>query len=417
MDVQEIKFRVYFFIVCLIGSIIFIYAIRNIELEIWYLYLVWVLLFTFIEMQPISLNIKGKYSLSFPISLAVLLIYGTWFCIVVSGIGIILADVIGKRGWQKVLFNGSQFSISIFAAGTVYSYLNPPTSGSFAINEHIVPFVAAAITDIVVNFLLVEIIIALSNRIPLSSVIKIDWEMVALFLFSLAPMGLLMVILYTSEPWSTVLILPLLLLAHTGFENYLRLRKQARTTIELLADVVDKRDPYTASHSSRVADYAEKIANEMGLPYEQVENLVMASRVHDLGKIAVTDNILQKPGRLSDEEIIHMKTHPETGYEILNPLDIYKDLLSYVLYHHERMDGSGYPRGLNGKQIPLGARILAVADSYDAMTSDRPYRKAMSREEAIQELVSNSGKQFDPEVVNSFLKVLDNEKKARGEEI
>ncbi len=416
MDVQDIKFKTYFFVINLIGILIFLFAFVKINWDMWYFYFFWVLLFTFIEMKPISLNIKGKYSLSFPLSLAVLLIYGTWFCVIVSGLAIVIADAIAKRGWQKILFNCSQFSISILIAGTVYSKLSPPTNELFAINEHIIPFVAAAVTDIVVNFLLVEIIISLSNRIPLYSVIKMDWEMEALFLFSLAPVGLLMVILYTSEPWSTVLIVPLLLLAHNGFENYLRLRKQARTTIELLADVVDRRDPYTASHSSRVADYAVKIGNEMGLPYEQVEDLGMAGRVHDLGKIAITNDILQKPGRLSDAELRLMKTHPETGYKILYPLDIYKDLLSYVLCHHERMDGRGYPRGLTDHLIPLGARILAVADSFDAMTSDRPYRNAMSGEEAISELVNNSGKQFDPEVVDAFLKVWEKEKQTRGEE-
>lgn len=416
MDVQDLRFRIYFVVVAISGFLIFIFAIKNISWELWYFYLFWIILFTFVEMQPISLNIKGKYSLSFPLSLAVLMIYGTWFCIIVSGIAIILADTIGKRGWKKVLFNCSQFSISIFIAGAVYVKFSPPTSELFAINEHILPFVAAAVTDIVINFLLVEVIISLSSKIPLFSVIKMDWEMVALFLFSLAPIGLLMAILYTNEPWSSVLIVPLLLLAHNSFENYLRLRKQARTTIELLADVVDKRDPYTASHSSRVAAYAEQIGSEMGLPYERVEALRMAGMVHDVGKVAITNDILQKPGRLLDSEFNQMKTHPETGYNILCPLDIYKDLLLYVLYHHERMDGKGYPKGLAGQHIPLGARILAVADSFDAMTSDRPYRSAMSGEEAINELINNSGKQFDSEVVKAFLRVWEKEKQTRGEE-
>ncbi|KJS11346.1 MAG: hypothetical protein VR67_14560 [Peptococcaceae bacterium BRH_c8a] len=411
MDVQDLKFRVYFLVVVLAGLLILLISLINIDLNMWYVYIFWILVFMIIDIRPISLDIKGQVSLSFALSLALLLIHGTWFCIVVSSVGSVLTDILGKRGWQKNIFNCSQYSISIFAAGTIYSKLSPQTKEIFVINEHIIPFVFTAFTDIVFNFLLVAIIVALSYKIPLFSVIKKDLGMVALFLFSLAPMSLLIVVLYTNEPWSVILILPPLALAHNGFENYLKLRKQARTTIELLADVVDRRDTYTASHSSRVADYAEKIATEMGLPYEQVEKLGMAGRVHDLGKVAVDDSILQKNERLSDKEFKLMRTHSETGYNILSPLDMYKDLLSYVLYHHERIDGKGYPQGLIGNHIPLGARILAVADSYDAMTSSRPYRSAMSEEEAVQELIQNSGKQFDPEIVAAFISVW--EKKSR----
>jgi len=411
LDVQDLKFRVYFLVVVLAGLLILLISLINIDLNMWYVYIFWILVFMIIDIRPISLDIKGQVSLSFALSLALLLIHGTWFCIVVSSVGSVLTDILGKRGWQKNIFNCSQYSISIFAAGTIYSKLSPQTKEIFVINEHIIPFVFTAFTDIVFNFLLVAIIVALSYKIPLFSVIKKDLGMVALFLFSLAPMSLLIVVLYTNEPWSVILILPPLALAHNGFENYLKLRKQARTTIELLADVVDRRDTYTASHSSRVADYAEKIATEMGLPYEQVEKLGMAGRVHDLGKVAVDDSILQKNERLSDKEFKLMRTHSETGYNILSPLDMYKDLLSYVLYHHERIDGKGYPQGLIGNHIPLGARILAVADSYDAMTSSRPYRSAMSEEEAVQELIQNSGKQFDPEIVAAFISVW--EKKSR----
>jgi len=244
---------------------------------------------------------------------------------------------------------------------------------------------------------------------------KMDLGMSVLFLTSLAPISLLMVILYSREMWSVVLILPPLALAHNGFENYLKLRKQTRETIEFLADVVDKRDPYTASHSYRVANYVERIAKEMQLPYEQIERLVMAGRVHDLGKIGINDRILQKPNKLTDSEYKDMKTHPEIGYQVLSPLEMYKDILNIVLYHHERVDGKGYPRSLNSKNIPMGAKIIAVADSYDAMTSDRPYRKAMNEEDAIQELINCRGSQFEADVVDAFVRVLIREKQSRGE--
>jgi len=415
LNLQKVIFNIYFYGVTLSGLTILFVACKNFNPDLLQFYIIWITLTTIIEMRPVSLNTKGQVTLSFALNLAIMMIYGTWFSVITAGISNALVDLIGKRGWKKILFNSTQYSITLFAAGLVYFKFSPSTFDNFTINQHIIPFILAACTYVFVNFLLVSVIVSLSYKIPLLDVIKMDLGMMILFLTSLAPISLLMAILYTNEPWSVVLVLPPLALAHNGFENYLNLRKQARTTFELLADAVDKRDPYTASHSFRVAAYAEKIAEEMGLPFEQKENIAIAGRVHDIGKIGISDTILQKPGKLTEIEYSKMKTHPKTGYEILSPLELYKGALSFVLYHHERMDGKGYPSGLTGQSIPLGARILAVADSFDAMTSNRPYRKAMSDDEAVKELMRNRGTQFDPEVVDAFIRVWKKEKQSGGE--
>lgn len=414
MDWRKIGFNLYFFSISIIGVSIFIFSICNLNINM-YLYLLWIVLFVAIEMRPISLDVKGQVSLGFALNLAILMIYGTWSSIFVTGVGSAIADIIGKRGWQKAVFNSAQYSISLLIAGMVYMKLCPSSMETFTIGHHIIPFIFTALTFVIINFLLVVIIVSLSFRISLKDVVMMDLGMMTLFLTSLAPMSLLMTILYTNEPWSIILILPPLALAHNGFENYLKLRKQTRSTIELLAEVVDRRDPYTASHSARVAAYAEQIAKEMGLSYELVNDVIMAGRVHDLGKVAISDEILLKSEPLTDVEYKEMKKHPEIGYNILSPLDMYKKMLSFVLYHHERVDGRGYPRGLQGTNIPLGARILAVADSFDAMTTNRPYRKAMCEEAAIEELIKNRTMQFDPQVVDAFVRVWTREKKARGE--
>ncbi|WP_238456564.1 HD-GYP domain-containing protein [Desulfotruncus arcticus] len=361
-------------------------------------------------MRPLSLDGKSLVTLGIVFSLAILMIYGTWSSIIATGIGSAVADIIGKRGWQKVIFNSSQYSISLLAAGTIYAKLSPVTDEVFSISHHIIPFVFTATAFVVVNILLVAVIVSLSLKIALLDVIKMDEGMVTLFLISLAPLSLLLVVLYTSEPYSVILILPPLALAYVGFENYLKLSRQTRITFEHLAGIVDRRDNYTSMHSARVAAYAEQIAYAMGLSYGQVENLSMAGRVHDLGKIGVRDSVLLKPGALTDSEFEEMKKHTEIGYYILQPLEMYKEVLANVLYHHERVDGKGYPCGLKYDAIPLGARILAVADSFDAMTSDRLYRKAMSEEQAVQELIDNQGTQFDPQVVEAFIKAWKKEK-------
>jgi diguanylate cyclase (GGDEF)-like protein len=168
-----------------------------------------------------------------------------------------------------------------------------------------------------------------------------------------------------------------------------------------LARAVDARDVYTGSHSSRVADLAAKIAERMHLPGEEIELTRLAGSLHDLGKLAIPEEILRKPGPLTDAERLVLERHPQIGYRMLESLGV-DPVANWVLYHHERWDGAGYPEGLPGEHIPLGARIIFVADAYDAMTSDRVYRSRLSDEEALEELERCAGSQFDPSVVEAF---------------
>src|SRR3954451_6505228 len=173
-----------------------------------------------------------------------------------------------------------------------------------------------------------------------------------------------------------------------------------------LTEVLDIRDAGTASHSQTVGRYAEQIARGLGLSEELVERVKLAGILHDVGKIAVPDGVLRKPGPLDDDEFEQMKKHPEVGALIVDGADM-KDVASWVIAHHERPDGRGYPHGLIGDEIPLEARILAVADAYEAMTVDRVYRAALPVEKAREELVRCSGTQFDPRVVEVFLEALE----------
>ncbi|MGB9822898.1 HD domain-containing phosphohydrolase [Thermodesulfovibrio sp.] len=173
-----------------------------------------------------------------------------------------------------------------------------------------------------------------------------------------------------------------------------------------LADTIEKRDPYTAGHTKRVMDYSVATAIEMGLGEEEIEKLKLAAILHDIGKIGIRDSILLKTERLTDEEYKIIQNHAIYGAEILQHVRQLKDIIPGVKYHHEKFDGSGYPERLKAQEIPLIARIIAVADTFDAMTTDRPYRKGMSIEAAIQELKNNAATQFDSEVVEAFLKAL-----------
>jgi putative nucleotidyltransferase with HDIG domain len=195
-----------------------------------------------------------------------------------------------------------------------------------------------------------------------------------------------------------------------------RLRESYHGTLEALVNALDARDRETKGHSSRVTHYTLEVARRMGIKEGSPQwlDIQRGALLHDVGKIGVSDNILHKPSSLTDEEWAHMRRHPAVGYNMLKDVSFLSRASEIVYAHHERYDGKGYPRGLKGEEIPIGARMFAVADTFDAMTSDRPYRKAMSWEEARDEIARNSGTQFDPEVAEVFTELLE-EWAARGE--
>lgn len=184
-----------------------------------------------------------------------------------------------------------------------------------------------------------------------------------------------------------------------------RIKRGYEGTIKALVSAVDARDPYTRDHSARVAAYAVAIGRQMGWNEDQLAELELGAILHDVGKIGIRDNILQKPERLVRKERAAMEFHPEKGVTIIKDSDFLSCVIPCILHHHERFDGAGYPDGLHGVDLPLTVRILAVADTFDAMTTDRPYRQALSREEAVTEITRCAGSQFDPEVVDAFLHV------------
>ena len=176
------------------------------------------------------------------------------------------------------------------------------------------------------------------------------------------------------------------------------------SSIKALAETIDAKDPYTHGHAERVTDDALAIADEMDLSDDEKKRVLVGAILHDIGKIGIKDAVLSKPGRLSDEEKEMFDQHPDIGSKIMRPIKQLEDVIPMIRHHHEFYDGTGSPDKLKGEQIPLGARIIAVADTYDAMTSDRPYRKALSQEIAKGEINKVSGVQFDPRVVAAFNK-------------
>lgn len=175
--------------------------------------------------------------------------------------------------------------------------------------------------------------------------------------------------------------------------------------IECLVAALEARDVYTYGQSSRVADMVLDLSNKIGLTGSELENIHIAAHLHDIGKIGIPDRILNKQGILFPHEWAQVQQHPEIGYNILNKSPKLKSIAYIVLYHHERWDGKGYPKGLKGNNIPLGSRVIAVCDAVDAMTSARPYRPALTWEECFQEIVVNKGLQFDAVLVEAAVEL------------
>jgi HD-GYP domain-containing protein (c-di-GMP phosphodiesterase class II) len=179
--------------------------------------------------------------------------------------------------------------------------------------------------------------------------------------------------------------------------------------LSVLSGAIEARDPYTRGHSARVTDLAVAVGRRLGWSDERLRSLRVGGRLHDIGKLGVSDAVLSKAGRLDEDEFAQIRQHPRIGARILLRLAAFREALPCVLYHHERWDGRGYPSGKAGREIPVEARVLAIADAFDAMTSDRPYRRALTRGEALAEVERCAGSQFDPEIARVFLEVFGTE--------
>jgi len=175
--------------------------------------------------------------------------------------------------------------------------------------------------------------------------------------------------------------------------------------LSMLTRAIEARDPYTRGHSTRVTALAELVALRLGWGEERLKSLRIGGRLHDIGKLAIPDAVLSKEGRLEADELAQIQEHPKVGATLILRIAALRDAIPYVLYHHERWDGTGYPSGKAGEEIPVEARVLAVADAFDAMTSDRPYRPALSHDEALAEVERCAGTQFDPKIARIFLEL------------
>ncbi|MDP2211199.1 MAG: HD-GYP domain-containing protein [Candidatus Aquicultor sp.] len=379
-------------------------------------------LFIFVaDSFTISLPKNASISVSFAVIFAAALLFGPQAVVIASLITVInISDLKRKIAWYKMVFSACNYVISAYAAGYVY-ILTGGSIGGITVADFpyiIVPVVFASTVFFAINTGLIAFGVGLLNDESPVGIWRFDYQWLIPNYFALGVLGLVLAqIYYLTGPASFVLLIVPLLIARQTFQVYMQLRGAYLDTVKALVQALEAKDPYTRGHSERVAKYAEQIARELKLPEDRVETLRYAALLHDIGKIGIARKILNKPGKLNNEEFKKIQAHPRIGAGILSDIDFLEKAIPAVYYHHEHLNGRGYGEGLAGERIPLLARIMTVADSFDAMTSTRSYRPAMSVEEAAEELMACSNRQFDGEVVEAFMRTLDLSMDEAGPEI
>jgi putative nucleotidyltransferase with HDIG domain len=352
------------------------------------------------EFWTVPAAAEGGVSLCFVITYTAAIVFGPCFAAITASAGALVYGVARHKGAMRTTFNMGQLAVTAGATGLAFAALR--STPHLSLTTDAVAYAGAAIAFIVLNSALASGAIALCGR-PFIHQWLLALREAGIFYLAMAPLGALAASAYEQSPW-TLLYFPLLVwIIYKGFSLFDHLRSDTGDALVTLADTIEQRDPHTFQHSVRVAAYVTHIARGLNLPGDETALIVSAARVHDLGKIAIDNRILFKEGPLTDEERRQVNTHPAAGAELAGKFSLYGEGADIIRHHHERWDGTGYPDGLAGDAIPLGARVIAVADVYDAMTSDRPYRLALSHEVAVSELIRGRGTQFDARVVEAFL--------------
>jgi putative nucleotidyltransferase with HDIG domain len=369
------------------------------------------------DLFPIVMPFPGdaEMTVSGALQAAVAILFGPAVAIWATFLGTMVAEAILRRAWYKAVFNIAQMVITFGAMGTLYRLLYDGSADLLSSARNVFALLVLGGFYYVFNTGMVALIIAFANRISAAYVWKASYRGVAWHELTMVPLGAMIVILWQSNPLAIALMLLPLLVVRTSLMQSSALQLQTMETLLALADTIDQRDPTTYQHSQRVAIFSEMIAKELALPQDQVELISMSARLHDVGKIGMSNALLYKPQQFSLEEWHEFRRHPTIGASMVENFPLFRKGRDLILHHHERWDGQGYPDRLVGEENSLGARIIAAADALEAMTSDRVYRKALTVDEAMEEFRRERGRQFDPKVADALLAILDSHRRQQPE--
>ena len=366
--------------------------------------------------MPLQLSSEHIVDVSFIIVLTAVLTMGAPTAQLLYALSTLLMfsrDETTKRHGLSILhkpvqltFNTCIVLIALSFANVVFMYLGG-NGADFRLPYSIFTSFLYSVVVMVVNLMLLMVLFALGGEDVRGSVRENIMGILPNVLATM-PIGILLAYLLQlpgGEYMLAIFMLPLML-ARYSFKLYIDSKEQYVQMIMALSSAIEAKDPYTEGHSRRVSEYAVRIAQEMHLSSGRVDNLRVAALLHDIGKIGVNDRVLNKNGPLDPDEWKIVRQHPETGYRIVSQLNLSETAKSAILHHHERFDGKGYPSGIPLSELPLEVAILSIADAFDAMTSDRPYRKGMTKQKALSILQEEAGNQFHSDVVKAMERIV-----------
>lgn len=359
------------------------------------------------DRYPIHLLRGTKLSLiNLPIFLSAVLLSAP-LAILAAGCGLLVANILSRleRGLlpRDIASTIGQWMFTVFLG---YQIIHLDMSGFHGYATRFSLLLLCAISFMLIDFIVFSILQSFFYKEPFISTLRSVVREGIFLEVTQYLIAILGAIAADADIWSLSLLVVPVLITYVAFKNIKEIRYETAQILQDMADTVDLRDIYTGGHSKRVADLVHQTLTQLKIGGPEATLIEISARLHDIGKIGIPDSILMKPGRLTPLEMAMMQTHSEKGAELISKYRDFSRGASIIRHHHERWDGKGYPWGLKEYEIPFGARVIAVADSFDAMTSDRPYRKALSAHKAIQTLLEGRGTQWEPAIVNAFVDLI-----------
>ncbi len=342
-----------------------------------------------------------------PVIWSMFVLFGPFYATIIAVVSNFIYDFqVKKLNYQMIITNTAQQLTSVSLAGMTFLWTGGIV-GQQELLTLISPFLASVSVYLFLESIFSSCSLSLRENISAYEAWAANFRWLLPYELALIPFGMLMIFIYQYLGLVGLLLfmIPLLMMRRSYSLN-IDLKKTYKETVQAFVRTIEAHDPYTSGHSIRVADYSKQLAKKIRMPYHEIERLEIAAYLHDIGKIAnyFSEKILNNGDKLNDDMEKKKAIHLYQGDRLISGISFLKEVGEIVRYHHERWDGTGYPDGFSGEQIPRSSRVLMIADAFDAMTTDRAYRKAMSINKAVEELKNNAGTQFDPELVDIFIK-------------
>jgi putative nucleotidyltransferase with HDIG domain len=399
---SSLAFKVYYFGFIVVGFLLFAFLVRGFPIASFPEVLLFAFMIVVADTAQITLP-RGGASIyaSSPLDLAAIVLLGPAAAVLVEAISSFFSEVIVQRREAfKYAFNVPLLIMTIGIAGMAY-WAFPGRWTALDTPLFLIPLTVCGVVYYLVNTVAISVVIALKSKKRALQIWKQNYLWTFHHVLAFIPLGAIIALVYTAYgSWTLLLFLVPIFLARYSFKLYVEMKEAHINTVAALTSAIDASDPYTHGHSYRVSRYAMRVGRALGLSARDMEILEYGALLHDIGKIAIRHEILLKKERLSDQEFLTLKQHPTIGADIVENLKFLREAAVLVRYHHEQPNGRGYPEGLRGDAIPMGARIILVCDAFDAMTSDRPYRKGMPVDQVVDQFEKYRGEQFDLEITS-----------------